>query len=421
MLTVDEALAILLEQVQPLDGALVGLQESLGHFLSAEIASDIDSPPFDKSLMDGYAIQAIDFQDEAGTELPACELRVIEEIVAGVVGQKTVRRGDAARIMTGAPMPNGTDAVVPIEQTECDETNDQGTTETVRMVASENRSVRVGNNVLRRGTVMRAGEIILPAGRLLRAQELAVLAEMGVSRVPVRRKPTVAVLATGDELVPVDQSPGLGQIRNSNETLLAAQIEQAGGTPVLLGIARDDRDDLRAKILRGLQHDLLLLSGGVSAGILDLVPSELEAAGVRKLFHRVSVKPGKPIWFGIKEAGTTEERQYIFGLPGNPVSSMVCFRLFVQTAIRRLMGDLQAVPSTFSATLADDFFTKSVQQRVIYFPAIWSHESGSVVVHLVDWKGSADLRSPAESNGLAVFPAGIEQFPAGTTIDVITW
>jgi molybdopterin molybdotransferase len=412
MLTVSEALDAILRVVDPLAPETRALGDSLGLTLAEQVLSDVDSPPFDKALMDGYAVRSEDIRGSR------TELTVVDEVTAGRVPSCSVESGQATRIMTGAPIPDGADAVVKVEDTE-----EAGET-LVRILAD---SAQPEQNLIRRGTSMRAGEIVLDAGRILRAQELAALAEMGSDKVTVWRRPSMAVLATGDELVPVGETLGPGQIRNSNETMLTAQIEQAGGTAVPLGIARDERTHLRERIAAGLRHDVLLLSGGVSAGKLDLVPSELERAGVEQVFHKVRVKPGKPVWFGIirdrngRATGDPGERNscLVFGLPGNPVSSMVCFELFVRTAIRRLCGQQDAKPQSISARLTHPHVHKD--DRETCFPAAFECAAEGPVVTLMKWHGSSDLQSTRNANAMAVFPAQPREYSGGDLIDVILW
>lgn len=408
MLTVDAALAAILEHVRPFEptGCLLG--DGLGLTLAEEIVSGQDSPPFDKALMDGYAVRSEDVASGTAT------LDVIEEITAGRTPTKALTPGTATRIMTGAPIPDGADVVVRVEHSEFDESTNQ--------VRLETTDQSPGTSILRRGAAMKSGETILPAGRILGPQEIGVLAELGYARVSVHRRPKVAVLATGDELVPIDETPGPGQIRNSNETMLCAQLRRAGADPVPLGIARDNREDLAAKIKEGLKADILLLSGGVSAGKLDLVPSELEAAGVREVFHKVRVKPGKPIWFGVLdedkddvEAG--QGRRLVFGLPGNPVSSMVCFELFARTAIRRLMNASHPEPHQKTGQLTTHF--QHTGDRPTYHPAkIHWTIAGPRIIPL-PWQGSADLRATADANALAVFPAGDKDYQQGDIIGFV--
>jgi molybdopterin molybdotransferase len=402
MLTLDDALQRLLDTVAPFSGERVPLSEAWGLTLAADVVSDVDSPPFDKALMDGYAVQAAD------VATGSAKLSVLERITAGIVPTKTVTAGTAIQIMTGAPLPSGADAVVRVE-----DTTDDGTT--VRIAG---KPVTVGTNLLRQGTAMRRGDRVLTAGQTLSAARIAALAEVGHFSVPARRRPRIAVLATGDELVPVDAVPGPGQIRNSNESMLVAQIRTTNATPVPLGIARDNRPDLAVKIRQGLDADVLVLSGGVSAGKLDLVPSELEAAGVRQVFHKVDLKPGKPIWFGTFR-GAAGRPGYVFGLPGNPVSSLVCFELFVRTAIRRLMGAEPARPAAIPARMTVGLHHRS--DRPTFHPAELTATLTGMEARPVPWQGSSDLRATVEANGMVFLPTGDRQYHAGDVVEAFCW
>lgn len=266
---------------------------------------------------------------------------------------------------------------------------------------------------------MAFGETVVSAGTRLLAPQLGLLGELGRGTVCVRSRPLVGVLATGDELVPVDERPGEGQIRNSNQTMLVAQVRQAGASGWPLGIARDKREHLKSKIAAGLKCDVLCLSGGVSAGKLDLVPSELQSAGVREVFHKVQIKPGKPVWFGVLDGGSTADGRprYVFGLPGNPVSSMVCFELFVRTALRRLMGINPAQP--IMARLQVEHGARG--DRPTYFPARLQWTDDGLAVRPVDWRGSFDLRATAEANAMILFPAGERTYAAGEMVPVYEW
>ena len=236
-------------------------------------------------------------------------------------------------------------------------------------------------------------------------------------------RPQVAILATGDELVPVEDQPEGGQIRNSNETMLIGQIRRAGAIPVPLGIARDNRRDLDEKIRRGLDADVLLLSGGVSAGTMDLVPAALADAGVQQVFHQVDLKPGRPIWCGCRpgDAGQPGRAKtcWVFGLPGNPVSSMVCFELFARTALRRLMAIEPAAPRPLPARLEETYELRG--DRPTYHPAVLSTGSLERTVTPVRWQGSFDLRGTVEANGMVLFPEGNRTYAAGALVDVFTW
>jgi molybdopterin molybdotransferase len=413
MLTVSEALAAIVANVARLQAVRVPLDEALGLVLAEEAIADLDSPPFDKALMDGFAVRSSDVAGGRAT------LRVIEEVVAGQVPQRRVGAGEATRIMTGAPIPEGADAVVPVEQTRATAQH---------AVEIETTPTSPGRNILRRGESVRTGARVLPAGRLLRPQELGCLAELGKAVVAVFRRPRVAVLATGDELVPVETVPSSGQIRNSNETMLVAQLRQAGVAVTPLGIARDDAGELRERITAGLQCDVLILSGGVSAGKLDLVPSVLAELSVRQIFHKVRIKPGQPLWFGIHRSRTHQttgtpvqqpQACYTFGLPGNPVSSMVCCELFVRTALRRLMGIETAIPIPVRARLTVDH--PHTGNRPTYHPAKLQWTDQGPVVQTVRWIGSADLSATAEANAMALFPEGDRRYEAGTIVDAFPW
>lgn len=419
MLSVDEALNAVAGTVKPLPALRVPLLESQGLILAEEAIADSDSPPFDKSLMDGYAVRAVDIGSVPAT------LAVIEEVLAGAVPRKTLSAGQATRIMTGAPLPSGADVVIPVEQT---------------VAAADAAGPRVqigialpaGRNILRRGESTRAGEKVVPAGRLIRAVEIGCLAELGRHSVKAIRRPRVAVLATGDELVPVSEKPGPGQIRNSNEAMLVAQLRQSGVDAFGLGIARDNQADLRSKIAQGLEYDVLVLSGGVSAGQVDLVPLVLTELGVTQVFHKVRIRPGQPLWFGLldrtqpaaapalpRHLESTRDRCYVFGLPGNPVSSLVCCELFVRTALRKLAGTTPAQPQPLQARLAASH--RNSGHRPTYHPAQLTETPDGFEVLPVRWSGSADLSATAAANAMAAFTEPDHDYPAGTQVPVYRW
>jgi molybdopterin molybdotransferase len=401
MLTIADAFDRLFAAVTPLEVVSLPLEKCLGLTLAQDVLSAADSPPFDKSLMDGYAVRAIDLNQ--GT----ASLQVVEVITAGQVPTKPIGCGQASQIMTGAPLPIGADLVVKVEDT-----------------AREGDLVLVTprgpqTNILRRGTSVRSGDVVLRAGTKLNGSRIGALAELGRAEVRVHRRPTVAIVPTGDELVAVDQVPGPGQIRNSNESMLIAQVQAAGAIPVPLGIARDNRDDLRAKIERGLQCDMLVLAGGVSAGTLDLVPSELAAAGVTEIFHKVELKPGKPVWFGRRSIDDAGKANYVFGLPGNPVSSLVCCELFVRTALKRLMGEPVALPQSIPAALEHAHSAKA--DRPTYHPARLTWTANGPVVTLVPWHGSSDLCGTVAANAMAFLPGEARQYQPGQFLETIAW
>ena len=405
MLTVAQAFEHLLATVAPCELSEVPLEHSLGLCLGRDVTSPCDSPPFDKSAMDGYAVRSGDLANGSAV------LRVVEVITAGRVPSRTIATGEAAQIMTGAPLPTGADLVIKVEET-------QRNGDLV-LIATEHGKAE--SNVIRRGTSVQKGDRVLSAGLTLNGSRIGALAELGQSTVLVRRRPRVAILATGDELVPVGDVPGPGQIRNSNAVMLAAQIESAGGIVISLGIARDDRDDLFTKIQQGLQSDLFVLSGGVSAGTLDLIPSLLQEAGVKEVFHKVEMKPGKPIWFGIRAPvpQTDSKICLVFGLPGNPVGSLVCCELFVRTAIRGFMGIEPATPQSISAILEHEHTT--YLDRPIYHPATLVWRDQQPMVSLVKWHGSADLCGTVAANAMVLLPSKARCYQVGDRVETLLW
>ncbi len=403
MIDVADALSLILEQAKPRPPVSIPVGQALGLVLAEDVASDIDSPPYDKALMDGYAVVAADLH--SGT----AELRVLEEIVAGDMPRGVVVSGTATRIMTGAPMPDGADAVVMIEHTELVESAQSS------IVRISDDAVEPGQNIMRQATSLHKGDVVLHAGRRLAAVDVGIMSEVGRHEALVHPQPTVAVLATGNELVPADQVPGAGQIRNSNGPMLCALADKAGGVAVDLGIGRDDEAELSRLVQRGLKEDVLVLSGGVSAGVLDLVPKALGDAGVQPVFHKVRVKPGKPMWFGV--APGTAGSTLVFGLPGNPVGTLVCFELFVRPALGVLAGRREDALPTVEARLTCPHQQRG--DRPTYFPAVLRTESGTTLVEPLDWHGSADLPTLARADGLALFPADRMRFEAGEPITVM--
>jgi molybdopterin molybdotransferase len=404
MLTVEEALALVERHVAPLAPRRVPVGEAAGLVLAEEIVSEFNSPPYNKALMDGYAVRSGDVEPER---------QVLEEIAAGSVPRLPITPGTATRIMTGAPMPEGADAVVPIEQTEPVGAN---------VVRLHGIDPSAGQNVLPLGSAMRAGDVVVHDGSRLRPIEIGILAEIGRAVVSVRPRPRVAVLPTGNEIVPIGEKLAQGQIRNSNGPMLVAAAAHAGAGAMELGIARDNRDELGSWIEQGLAADILLLSGGVSAGDFDLVPSVLAELRVEQVFHKISLRPGKPLWFGIRDFG--DRQAAVFGLPGNPVSSFVCFELFVRPAISAMAGrGFVGLPS-IDATLAAAFDHPG--GRAAYLPArVCDAQQDSAIgtstatVEILPWHGSADLATLAWANGLVRLPAEKCRLSPGASLEVL--
>jgi molybdopterin molybdotransferase len=410
MMEVPQALALILAEATPRAHFVeTPTGKALGAVLAADIASDIDSPPHDKSVMDGFAVRSADCAS------PGVELEVIEQVTAGQNPQKALGAHQATRIMTGAPIPQGADAVVMVEKTETFAPS------RVRILQAK---VHPEQNIARRGQSMRKGECVLRAGKRLRAADLGLLAEVGRTTVKTLLHPAVSIVVTGNELVPADQKPGPGQIRNSNGPMLAALALECGIEARDAGIAIDDEAALRNTIAANLRSDVLLLSGGVSEGVADLVPRVLAELGVRQVFHKVNLKPGKPIWFGLKER-ENEGRTLVFGLPGNPVSSLVCFQLFVRPALEKLAGREPRGMEPLAAQLATPFHSRG--DRPTYWPGKSSPHPAleerrsevpaqNVLVEPLSWQGSGDLRTLTSADCLLYFPPGHSEFPARSAV-----
>lgn len=396
MLEVAEALAAVLEHARPRRAEAVALSPvMLGRVLAADAVADRDSPPFDKSLRDGYAVRSA---DRAGNAV----LRVIEEVPAGALPTKAVAAGECTRLFTGAPIPDGADAVVMQEDT-------QLVGDRVRIADA---GVKPGQWVFPRGREMRAGDVVLAAGTTLNAAAVGVLANLGAAEVPVVPWPRVAVLATGNELVGAAEQPGPGQIRNSNGPMLASLAVRAGAVVHDLGIARDTPGELRDRVEAGLErNDVLILAGGVSVGMFDLVPGVLKELGVTPHVHQVRMKPGKPMYFG------TRGGALVFGLPGNPVSAFVCFELFVTPALRVLAGQADPGPRTATLPLAEA--VSEVNDRPTYRPAVREPAAVGWAVRPLPWAGAPDLRGLQPADALVVLPAGDARFDAGTPVPVV--
>jgi molybdopterin molybdotransferase len=380
----------------------VEIAQAFGRVLAGEIRADRDYPPFDRATRDGFAVRAADL-----AHLPAT-LERVGEIKAGGAFPGVVGPGQCVQIMTGAGVAAGADAVVMIEHTKPSGTSGA-------RVAFE-RPVEPGQNIVARGSEARAGQRILGPGTRLGYAEMALLGQVGQHRAEVFRRPRVAILSTGDEVVSVDQAPGPFQVRNGNSISLEAQATLAGAEPVLLGNAPDRAEELRGRIERGLREDVLVLSGGVSMGKFDIVEAVLGELGAEIVFDAVAIRPGRPAVFGVCQG------KLVFGLPGNPVSTIVTFELFVLPALDVLSGTAPHPLPLFRAKLAAPVKQKAALTHFLPAELTWAGdapESGAPVVRELPWQGSGDIVALAQANCFLVIPETRLEMAAGEWVDVL--
>ena len=398
MIPISDAIRIVLEQTPKLVIESVPLSDSLGRILAEDIIADTDLPPFDRAQMDGYAVRAADVSH------PPARLRIVGESAAGSGWHHEMKAGEAVRIMTGAPVPAGADAVQQVELTrEADGGNEVEILE----------RVDVGRSIVRRGSEIKAGATVLRAGEDINAAMIATLASFGYSQVKVGRRPRVAVMATGSELVDIDQKPGRDQIRESNNSAIAAYAALAGATVAPLPLAVDDTEQLKRQIAQAAeQSEVLITSGGVSMGVYDFTKAALRELGAEIYFERVALRPGKPTVFA--RLGNT----LVFGLPGNPVSVAVTFNLFARTALRAMQGAKQPELIEETAVLAHDL--KGSIERESYLPAVLrTDEKGTLLAEPLKWGGSSDFVAFARATALINVPTGMKTIEAGTPVMVV--
>ncbi|MEW6734209.1 MAG: gephyrin-like molybdotransferase Glp [Acidobacteriota bacterium] len=396
LLSVEEGLARALEPITPLGSERVNLLDALGRIIAEDINAPADVPAYANSAMDGYAVRAADTAG-ASQQSPIL-LTVIEDLPAGYLAKSSVGAGQAIRIMTGAPIPNGADAVVMVEVTE--NTLDGS----VRIF----EAAKTGQHVRPRGEDVQAGDLLIHTGRELGPAEVGVLAAAQRPFVRVARRPQVAIISTGDELVEIDEPLLPGKVVNSNSYSLAALVRAAGGVPIVQGIARDRETEIRAAIEAALAADFIISSGGVSVGDYDFVKQVLASLGAEIKFWRVSMKPGKPIAFG-----TLRGKPY-FGLPGNTVSSMLSFLLFVCPALRKAMGCLPPfTPPTIEVVLESD--ARSKGDRRTYLRAHLQYRQAKFYAQLMPRQGSGVLSSMLGATALVILDEGITEIKRGET------
>jgi molybdopterin molybdotransferase len=412
MISVEEALERVLSHVEVLEPERKPILDCLGQILAEDIYSTIDIPPLDNAAMDGFALRA---EDTCGArESSPVYLAVVGEIAAGSMPTEDVKRGTAIRIMTGAPLPQGADTVVQFENT--DEVSRKSSREDLAHIAILCQAKK-GLNIRCRGEDIAKGNLVLEKGRVLRPQEIGVLASLGHPSALVIRRPIVAILATGDELIDVDQPLVPGKIHNSNTYTIASGVSRYGGIPKILGIGRDSIQSLTEKIDDGLDADMLITSGGVSKGDYDMVKDVLAEHGEIG-FWTVCMKPGKPLAFGVmkKVEGSRKGKVPHLGLPGNPVSSMVTFEQFARPAILKMMGKKILKKPVVQAVIENDVVATDKRRRFIRVN-VTKHGS-QYYASITGNQGSGILTSMAKANGLAVIPENSNGAKAGDTVDV---
>jgi molybdopterin molybdotransferase len=400
LLSVDQARERILSQFQPVSTEILLLAACSNRVLAQDIVATNDLPPFDNSSMDGFAVRAEDVAD-ATNDSPR-SLRVVADIPAGSHPTISLARGEAARIMTGAPIPEGADTVIPVEDTNFDN-RDAGVPAPQEVQIF--RSAKPGWNTRLRGMDIRAGEAVLSQGRVLKPQDLGLLAMLGVANVLVYRKPRVALFSSGDELLEVSAPLEAGKIRDSNSYTLAALVEEAGAEVIPLGVAKDTHEAVQTLLDKAaeLQVDLILSSAGVSVGAFDYVKQVIEANG-KMDFWRVNMRPGKPVAFG-------EYQGILFiGLPGNPVSAFVGFEVFVRGALGRLSGTSNGIRPTVRVRCEEQIDSDG---RESYLRAHVQEKDGILFARLTGHQGSGNLHSLVQANALLIIPAGVKCVPAG--------
>jgi molybdopterin molybdotransferase len=416
MLTVEEALQKILNEISVLDTENVAILESLGQVLAEDIHSVINVPPLDNSAMDGYAVRAAD--TKGASEKTPKILKVIDTVIAGSISKKEVTSGSAIRIMTGAPIPKGADSVIQFEDTDEAKRKQESPDKPVTKV-SIFQTVKAGQNIRLAGEDVKRGSLILKKGTVIRPGEIGVMASIGYGRVKVIRRPIVSVLSTGNELMEIYEPLQQGRIYNSNSYSIASLVKRYGGIPKVLGIARDNEKELAAKLKEAQYSDLILTTGGVSMGDYDMVKDILARDG-KMVFWKVKVKPGKPLAFGkIKGKTRTGQDKEIphLGLPGNATSCMVSFELFVRPAILKMMGKTKlekpSIPVVVNDTLVND------AGRRIYNRAVTEKLDGHYVAKLTGPQGSGILTSMALANSLVIIPEDKEKVNKGETAQAL--
>jgi molybdopterin molybdotransferase len=397
MISFEEALDHILSRIQPLGVEKVLLLESLGRIIREDIYAKRNIPALDNSAMDGYALRSEDVR-EASQSHPV-RLVVIEDLPAGFISTKGIEKGKAIRIMTGAPIPKGADTVVPVEVTE----KEDG-------YALIFKAAGPGENIRKSGEDVKQGDRVISKGDIVRPAEAGMLASVGRSSIPVYQRPLVAILCTGDELVDVDGDLDGAKIISSNSYTLAAQVKDCGAIPLQLGIAEDRKEEIEGKLRQGMRADVLISSAGVSVGDYDFVKDVMKHLGMEMVFWKVAMRPGQPLAFG------TIGGKPVFGLPGNPVSSMISFEQFVRPSLLKMMGCRHLFRPLVEAILKEEI--KKMAGRRYFVRGSVSFEKDRYVVTTTGEQGSGILRSMVKANGLIVIPEDQEIVRAGERVKV---
>ena len=401
MKTVIEAQQAILEKLKRLSAEEVDLKDSLGRVLAEEVRSNRDHPPSDISAMDGYAVRFDDIKD--GTKEAPALLKVVDDIRAGMEAKVAVKTGEAARIMTGAPVPGGADTVIRVEDTD---TKKDPAGDTAKILKPSGK----GANIRLLGENLRTGDVVLSEGTVIGPAALGTLAMVKKAKPQVYRRPTVAILSTGDEIEALEDDFDERKIPDANSYTALASLKAVGIEATLLGIARDNKEDMEEKLREGLRSDILIVSGGVSVGHHDFTRPVLEELGVKMHFWRVALRPGHPFAFG------TSDTTFVFGLPGNPVSSMVCVEQFVIPAVKKLSGTTDLYRETVRATLRTG--VKDKKGRLHFMRVKLTEEDGSLYAETTGSQGSGILMSMVEAEGLMVVPAEADEIKAGAEVTV---